>query len=113
MKFDLGDPHMFFINHLSIVIRSTETSTQLWVIWSFGMQPFLEEHFHVAFGHIYILLVFLLKDPLIWQNSYKATITCLQLTTAWVKKHGLEFALWLMHMHNGAISMQIIFIIID
>jgi hypothetical protein len=28
----------------------------------------------------YILFVLLLRDPLIWQNSYKATITCLQLT---------------------------------
>jgi hypothetical protein len=42
---------------------------------------------------IYILLVFLLKDPLISQNSYKAIITCSQLTVEWVRKHGLESAL--------------------
>jgi hypothetical protein len=41
----------------------------------------------------YILLVFLLRDPSISQNSYKATITCLQLTKGWVKKYGLESTL--------------------
>jgi len=55
MKFDVGDPHLFLMNHLSIVIQSAQTFTQLCVIWSFGMQPFLEEPFHVAFEHIHLV----------------------------------------------------------
>jgi hypothetical protein len=57
MKFDVGDPHLFLMNHMSIVIQSAQASTQLWVIWSVDMQPFLEEPFHITFGHIHFVSV--------------------------------------------------------